>query len=61
MTVKQEDLKKEYNEIVDHSNSTFIVITEWREEGDFFRKLSVYDDSYVPVNTLEGTTLLNPL
>ncbi len=50
---------KEYEEIIKKSSSrTVVVKIEWQKDGDFFEKLTMYDDSYLPVQTLGGTTLL---
>jgi hypothetical protein len=60
METKQVDeiLIKEYYEII---RPTDIKIAEWKREGDYFKKLSIYDDRYVSINTQEGTTLLECL
>lgn len=52
---------KEYNDIMDSSDKSVIVKTEWTKEGDYFQKLSMYDDSYQPVKTLGNTTLIKAL
>ena len=31
---------------------TVVVETQWEKDGDFFQKLSMYDNSYIPVKTL---------
>jgi len=61
MESKQEDIInyiKEYNDIIDSSENSVIVKTEWTKKGDYFQKLSMYDDSYQPVKTLGSTTLI---
>lgn len=55
------DFTSEYNEIIKNSENTVVVKTQWEKEGDFFQKLSMYDNSYVPVKTLGSTTLINNL
>jgi hypothetical protein len=60
MGTKKENFEKEHAKIVDNHDGAFVVTTEWRKEGDYFKKLSVYDDSYILIYPLNGgTTLLN--
>ena len=56
---KKQDFIKEYNEIIDASKTSVIVKSEWSRKGDYFQKLSMYDDNYIPVPTLGGTTLIS--
>jgi hypothetical protein len=59
---KEKDFIKEYEELmISTSNNSVIVRTEWTKDGDFFEKLSMYDNSYVPVKTLGSTTLIKAL
>ena len=51
----------DYNNIVHSNNLTVTIHTEWSSKGDFFQKLSIYDNNYVPVQTLGNTTLINNL
>jgi len=53
------DFTLEYNQIIFSSEKSVVIQTQWEKEGDFFQKLSMYDDSYVPVKTLGSTTLIN--
>lgn len=55
------DFTSEYNEIIKNSEKTVVVETQWEKDGDFFQKLSMYDNSYIPVKTLGSTTLINTL
>ena len=55
------DYTEEYNDIMDNPDKSVIVKTEWTKEGDYFQKLSMYDDSYQPVKTLGNTTLIKAL
>jgi hypothetical protein len=55
------DFTSEYNEVIKRSEKTVVVETQWEREGDFFQKLSMYDNSYVPFKTLGSTTLINTL
>lgn len=52
------DFTSEYNEIIKNSEKTVVVETQWENDGDFFQKLSMYDHSYIPVETLGSTTLI---
>lgn len=56
--VKVEDFTIEYNEILNSSNKSVVIETQWEKDGDYFQKLSMYDNSYVPVETLGSTTLI---
>jgi len=53
------DYTPEYNEIVRNSDNSVVIELQWEEEGDYFEKLSIYDNTYVPVPTLGQTTLIN--
>lgn len=52
---------EEYNDIMNSSQESVIVKTEWAKKGDYFQKLTMYDDSYQPVKTLGSTTLIKAL
>lgn len=54
-----QDYANEYNEIVRSSEDSVIVDLQWIKDGDYFEKLTMYDESYVTVPTLEQTTLIN--
>jgi hypothetical protein len=59
---KRPDLKDfsfEYNEIMKNSENSVVIENQWVREGDYFQKLSLYDESYIPVKTLGSTTLLH--
>ena len=56
--VKVKFFSTEYNEIVNSYQKSVIIETQWSKEGDFFQKLSMYDNSYIPVETLGSTTLI---
>ncbi|MCU0374410.1 MAG: hypothetical protein MUF24_03790 [Chitinophagaceae bacterium] len=58
---ENQDLIKEYQEIVNASKASVIIDIEWEREGDNFRKLTIYDHSYTPIPTLGETTLINAL
>lgn len=52
----------EYEKIMKSSKKSVVIETQWAKEGDYFQKLSMYDESYITVNTtLGGTTLINTL
>jgi hypothetical protein len=48
---------QEYEQIM-HTINTVTIQTEWTKDGDYFQKLSMYDDRYTPVITLGSTTLI---
>ena len=54
-----QDFIKEYNKIFEPASTSVIVETEWTKKGDYFQKLTMYDNNYVPVPTLDGTTLID--
>lgn len=51
----------DYNSIVETSENTVVVQTEWTKKGDYFQQFSMYDSGYTPVKTLGETTLINCL
>lgn len=53
------DFTNEYIEIIKCTENSVIIQTQWEKEGDVFQKLSIYDNSYIPVKTLGSTTLIN--
>lgn len=44
----------DYLEIMKTNNGDFISNTEWKSQGDQFKKLSMYED-YTPVQTSSNT------
>ena len=38
-----------------------VIETQWTKGGDFFQKLSMYDNSYVQIETLGSTILIKDL
>jgi len=58
-STEKQDFAKEYNEIIDSSKTSVVVESEWSKDGDYFQKLSMYDNNYTPIPTLGGTTLIN--
>lgn len=60
-TSSDQDFIIEHKEITDYGNISVVVNTEWSQQGDFFQKLSTYDQSYMPIKTLGNTTLLPKL
>jgi len=59
--LKDIDFTIEYNEIINSSDKSVVIETQWKKDGDYFQKLSMYDNSYVPVKTLGSTTLIKTL
>ena len=51
-----EKLIEEYKEMFKNHFVTTPIKEEWRHPGDFFRKLSIYED-YTPVKTSGSTEL----
>ena len=51
----------EYNEIINSSEKSVVIKTQWTKGGDFFQKLSMYDNSYVQIETLGSTILIKDL
>ena len=51
----------DYEKIINFSENSVIVQTEWSKKGDFFQKLSMYDSTYSPVKTSGYTTMINTL
>lgn len=59
--IENQDFAKEYNEIIGSSETSVVIESEWTKKGDYFQKLTMYDNNYIPVPTLGGTTLINTL
>ena len=59
--VEVENFTTEYNELINSSEKSVVIETQWTKNGDFFQKLSMYDNSYVQVETLGSTTLIKSL
>ncbi len=58
-STEKENFTKEYNQIIDSSKTSVIIESEWSKDGDYFQKLSMYDNNYTPIPTLGGTTLIS--
>lgn len=59
--IKAKNFNSDYNGIINSFEKSVVIQTEWKQEGDFFQKLSIYDNSYVQVETLGNTTLIKTL
>lgn len=57
-STEKQDFTKEYQKIIDFSETTVVVESEWSKDGDYFQKLSMYDNNYTSIPTLGGTTLI---
>jgi len=55
---ENQDFVEEYEKIVNYSENSVVIVTEWSKNGDYFQKLTMYDNSYVPIFTLGNTTLI---
>ena len=53
-----QDFTLDYQEIFSSSENTVVVKTEWTKNGDYFEKLSLYDNSYSTILTFGNTTLI---
>ncbi|MCH7402837.1 hypothetical protein ACFOUP_17075 [Belliella kenyensis] len=53
-----QNFEDDYKMIVESSKNSVVVESEWTKDGDFFQKLTMYDDNYVPIPTLGETTLI---
>ncbi|MDN4165687.1 hypothetical protein QWY31_09245 [Cytophagales bacterium LB-30] len=58
---EKQNFIKEYAEIISSSRSSVVIESEWTKPGDYFQKLTMYDNNYTPVPTLGETTLINTL
>ncbi len=58
---ENQSFESDYQKIMSCSENSVIVKTEWSKKGDFFQKLSMYDDSYTPIQTFGNTTLIRSL
>ncbi len=59
--INEEVFISEYEMIVKPSENSVVIETEWIKKGDYFQKLSLYDNSYRPVQSLGNTTLIKAL
>lgn len=60
-SVKDYDFIDEDNLIFENDEKSVVITSEWEKNGDFFQKISMYDHSYNPVETLGNTTLINTM
>ncbi len=49
---------EEYQEIFKSSENTVVVKNEWVNNGDYFEKLSIYDNSYSTILTFGNSTII---
>ncbi len=52
------EFTEDYFKIVNPNQDTVVVFSEWQKEGDFFKKLTAYDESYETIPSIGGTTLI---
>lgn len=52
------DFIAEHQKIVNFGERQIPLENRWLRTGDYFQKLSMYDDSYITVQGLGGTTLI---
>ena len=65
-TTKLTDIKKnndhnlisEYEIVVNKNDFSVIVKPEWNMQGDYFKKLSMYNENFQPISGLGNTTLI---
>ena len=57
LIIKQ-DFNLEYIDLFKGSRNQVTIKTEWIREGDYFEKLSMYNNSYSTVTTFGNTTLI---
>lgn len=55
-----EKLFQDYYNLVPQDNETnsVVVLTEWNQDGDAFRKFSLYDHNYTPVSISSTTSFI---
>ncbi|MCD8443271.1 hypothetical protein LNI88_11785 [Tenacibaculum dicentrarchi] len=58
---REEVFISEYEKIVTSSKNSVVIENEWINKGDYFQKLSLYDNSYRPIQSLGNTTLIKAL
>ena len=54
----EKDFVAEYQEIFKSSENTVVVKNEWVNRGDYFEKLSIYDNSYSTILTFGNSTII---
>lgn len=55
---KQDRFTEEYNEVVHNDKNSILTTREWKKNGDFFKKFSLYEN-YTPVETSANTVLIS--
>lgn len=51
-------LNSDYDIVVNRKDFNFIVKPEWNMQGDYFKKLSIYNENFQPISGLGNTTLI---
>jgi hypothetical protein len=59
--IENQNFVKEHNEIINASKTSVVIVSEWTKAGDYFQKVTMYDNNYTPIPTLGETTLINTL
>ncbi|MDH5475463.1 MAG: hypothetical protein OEX22_07220 [Cyclobacteriaceae bacterium] len=59
---KDQNIKftKEYCEIMEIDNNSVFMDNQWKNEGDYIQKFSLYEN-YTPVKTSGSTTLISEI
>lgn len=59
----QNSFSEDYEELVSQfgNEGSVVVNVEWNQDGDNFKKFSIYDNNYSPVIISSSTTLINSL
>jgi hypothetical protein len=52
-----DDFTKDYQKIVDSFERPIVLERQWKKQGDFFRKFSMYDHSYVSTESTGSSSL----
>ena len=59
--IEHQELIEEYNSLFVFYDQSVDVKKQWLKSGDFFQKVTMYDESYVEVGSLGSTTLINSI
>lgn len=57
-TDSEKNFIEEYNEIFNKTENHVVVKNQWASKGDYFEKLTIYDNSYSTIQTFSYTSII---
>lgn len=52
-----DDFSTDHSEIINSFEKPIMPETQWKKQGDFFQKLSMYDHSYISIESSGSSSL----